>query len=473
MLENIRKFSKTIFAKILLVIIVIPFVFWGMGGVFNSGNSNNLVKINNENISTSEFMDFLNDQRISEKIIRQNLENNIIEELLAQLISKKLIELEIKDFGLEISDETLKERIIKNKNFLDDKGNFSRSKYEKFLLANSIDSYSFEERLRENEIQKILFNYISGGIKIPNFLTIQSFIEDTIGAKISYINLKNQYKSDYTEKDITEFLIDNNQSFKRDMINFSYSKITPKDIIDSNEFNELFFEKIDEFENKLFEGQTLKDLFSEFDVKIVSKENFYPYDTLNKIENEIYNNRSQKFGIIDKNEFIIFYRVSELLNTIPDLTDRSFREEVLKKMRNKKIFEINKKYFEQINSNNFSQNDFIETSQKFNSQIEKIILKSKRDNMKFTIQSVEQIFSLPEKSFTLINDENGEIYLAKIDKFTIQKFPSKKQNSEDYKNFANEKLSKSLYQIYDNYLNVKYDIKINYKTIERVKSFFN
>ena len=83
------------------------------------------------------------------------------------------------------------------------------------------------------------------------------------------------------------------------------------------------------------------------------------------------------------------------------------------------------------------------------------------------------IFSLPEKSFTLINDENGEIYLAKIDKFTIQKFPSKKQNSEDYKNFANEKLSKSLYQIYDNYLNVKYDIKINYKTIERVKSFFN
>ena len=38
MLNNIRNFSKTIFAKILLVIIIIPFVFWGMGGVFNSGN---------------------------------------------------------------------------------------------------------------------------------------------------------------------------------------------------------------------------------------------------------------------------------------------------------------------------------------------------------------------------------------------------------------------------------------------------
>ena len=46
MLNNIRKFSKTIFAKILLVIIIVPFVFWGMGGVFNSGNTNSLVKIN-------------------------------------------------------------------------------------------------------------------------------------------------------------------------------------------------------------------------------------------------------------------------------------------------------------------------------------------------------------------------------------------------------------------------------------------
>ena len=59
MLSNIRNFSKTIFAKILLVIMVIPFVLWGMGSVFNSGNTNNIVKINNHNISTQDFMDYL------------------------------------------------------------------------------------------------------------------------------------------------------------------------------------------------------------------------------------------------------------------------------------------------------------------------------------------------------------------------------------------------------------------------------
>ena len=44
MIANLRKFSKTIAAKVLMVIIVIPFVFWGMGGVFSSGNTNSLAK---------------------------------------------------------------------------------------------------------------------------------------------------------------------------------------------------------------------------------------------------------------------------------------------------------------------------------------------------------------------------------------------------------------------------------------------
>ena len=57
MLNNIRNFSKTLPAKILLAVIIVPFVFWGMGGVFNRGNTNNIVKINNYTISTQDFID--------------------------------------------------------------------------------------------------------------------------------------------------------------------------------------------------------------------------------------------------------------------------------------------------------------------------------------------------------------------------------------------------------------------------------
>ena len=46
MIGSFRKFSGSIYAKILLGIIIIPFVFWGMGGVFSGGNTNNIAKIN-------------------------------------------------------------------------------------------------------------------------------------------------------------------------------------------------------------------------------------------------------------------------------------------------------------------------------------------------------------------------------------------------------------------------------------------
>ena len=45
MLAPLRKFSQSIYAKILLGIIVIPFVFWGMGSTLTGGNKNIIVKM--------------------------------------------------------------------------------------------------------------------------------------------------------------------------------------------------------------------------------------------------------------------------------------------------------------------------------------------------------------------------------------------------------------------------------------------
>ena len=116
MLNKIRNFSKTILAKVLLVIIIIPFVFWGMGGVFNSGNTNNIAKINNT--PTAYHLGyFLNIQEHS-KYIRENIDKNIIEDLLNSLISENLIQMEIDEFGISISEEALVEKIKTNKNFI-------------------------------------------------------------------------------------------------------------------------------------------------------------------------------------------------------------------------------------------------------------------------------------------------------------------------------------------------------------------
>ena len=56
MLGKLRNFSKSKLAIILVAIIIVPFVFWGMGSVFSGGNTNNVAKINNKNISTQDFI---------------------------------------------------------------------------------------------------------------------------------------------------------------------------------------------------------------------------------------------------------------------------------------------------------------------------------------------------------------------------------------------------------------------------------
>ena len=54
--------------------------------MFSSGNTNTLAKINKTNISTQEFVDYVNTSNIPQETIRQNLHNGIIEELLSGLV---------------------------------------------------------------------------------------------------------------------------------------------------------------------------------------------------------------------------------------------------------------------------------------------------------------------------------------------------------------------------------------------------
>ena len=66
---------------LLILIIIIAFGFGGFGGGFNTGNQNNIAKINNTNISTQDFTDYLERSGLSKRVIKENIDRNIIEEL--------------------------------------------------------------------------------------------------------------------------------------------------------------------------------------------------------------------------------------------------------------------------------------------------------------------------------------------------------------------------------------------------------
>ena len=77
MISSFRNFAKTKFAGILVFIMIIPFVFWGMGSMFSSGNTNNIAKINKTSISTQEYIDYLNSSGIPQETIKKNLNSEV------------------------------------------------------------------------------------------------------------------------------------------------------------------------------------------------------------------------------------------------------------------------------------------------------------------------------------------------------------------------------------------------------------
>ena len=474
MLNSIRNFSKTITAKIFLFIVAVPFVFWGMGDVFTSGNTNSLAKVNNENISTEDFIDHINELNINQNLIKDRLEDNILEEVLSRLISNKLIELEIKEANLVISDKILAEKIKTNSNFLDENLNFSRTKYEKFLLSNNLTASRFEKNFKENEFQEELFNYLGGGIKSPNFLINNSYEDETKKINIEFINLENIYskKENINNDDVKNYINKNKEKLKKDYIDFSYSKVTPKDLIGLDEYNDEFFTKIDEIESKLLNNVSFKDTIQAYDLKSISKNNFIPQSDKETIETKIYNLRNnEKSGVIDESDFFVIYEITKIENRIPNVDDTNFVNQVKQFIFNKNKFEFNKKILKKINDNNFFDSDFNKLVLGKN-KIEKILIKSKNDIEKFSSESLEVIYSLPINSFALVADDEKNVYLVKILNHKVDKMLENNELKNIYYVEANNLIKDKIFQTYDVYLNSKYTIKINEKTLERVKNYF-
>ena len=113
MISKFKNITNSKISWVIVALIAIPFVFWGMGDVFTRGNSNNVAKINNNTISVTDFINHLNEAGLNENLVRENLDNNIFEELLSALISQELIKMEIKDLNIIFSDKTLKKKNYK------------------------------------------------------------------------------------------------------------------------------------------------------------------------------------------------------------------------------------------------------------------------------------------------------------------------------------------------------------------------
>ncbi len=472
MIEKLKNLGwKQLGGLVLIVIIIVAFGFGGFGGGFSTNNQNNIAKINKTNVTTQDFMDYVNQSGISADAIRNNLDNNIIEELLSGLISTTLIDLEVKDFNISINEKTILKTIKENKNFQDESGVFQRIKYEKFLLSNNISAQMFEIKLKNRELQKHLFDFIGAGTITPNFLIDKKFEENNKTLEVEYFDMENLYKfkEDYTQDDIQKFIEENKNQLKREYIDFKYVILNPKNLIGVEEFNQDFFNEIDKIENNISQGNSFNSLVENLEIDIIEVSEFSPDGNEQENENLIFSKRSSKMDLIESGDNFLLYNIEKEYDRAPDLSDKKIESEVRELVYQKGKFDFNRKIIEEIQNKKFDNakfNELVGSDKEYGS------INSVNDNKLFEVNSVKMLFALPINSFALVNNSENKIFLVKITSSNKNIF---NKEDEDYKNFANNEFTntrKSILAAYDQLLTSKYQVQLNQKTIDRVKNYF-
>ena len=194
MATSIGKLSKSFFIKLLVGIIILPFVFWGMGDVFRGGNQNVIATIDSKKVSTQEFVTYLNRLNLNEEQIENLPKTDLMEKILSEYIGRKVMALEIEELGISINDNSLRNIIKNDKLFFKDE-KFSRTEYEKFLLKSGITAPAFEANIVEQESRRQLLSSLAGGIIVPDVLVENAFKKENQIKTIKYIDLEKYHLS--------------------------------------------------------------------------------------------------------------------------------------------------------------------------------------------------------------------------------------------------------------------------------------
>jgi len=479
MLGSIRKFSSTIYAKLLLLIIVIPFIFWGMGSSFTGGSKNVVVVIDDEKYSINEFSEFIN-RRSGNKV-----KAGEVEKLLSDFIAEKLLENEIEDFKIRLSDKSLGKLIKHQKNFKRD-GKFSRTEYEKFLVKNNITAANFEIILSNEEKRKQLLDFIGGGVLPPKFLINIAYNKINQKREIETINLNevSKKKLDFSDDKIQSHYKDNLDKYTVIYKSIKIIELNPKRLIGNEEYTDLFFKKIDNIDDLVIEGKKLDDIVIKFNLE---KPNIYKINKLgqsfDKKEIKLEKNLIKKiFNMNDEEPTMLIeddnkYFLTELLKTEDiklNFNDESVRNKILKNLEKETKIDLISSIISRINKNNFSKSDFDKLAKDENVDIKKMRLNNQNDDKTLNKQILNQIYSHPEKRVILVHSiDFSEIYLVYTNKVENVKISNSSDEYKKYLFLSQTKIVNDLYNSYDDYLKKKYEIDINYKSLDTIKNYFN
>ena len=484
MATSIGKLSKSFFIKLLVGIIILPFVFWGMGDVFRGGNQNVIATIDSKKVSTQEFVNYVNRLNLNEEQVKNLSKTDLIEQILSEYIGRKVMALEIEKIGIVVSDNALRD-IIKNDKlfFKDDK--FSRTEYEKFLIKSGITAPQFEANIVEQEKRRQFLSSLAGGIVVPEMLVEKEFKKENQTKTIEYIDLEKYHSKNKPSRESLKELYERNKNiFFVELKSIRYAEIKPELISGSTEYNEKFFKQLDLIENKVLDGQTFDETTVANNLKIIefNKINANKEDeNKNKIEklpdnlfNKIYNiknTQSPEVINIEGKYYLAEVKDSEKKNKTMD--DPEVVEALNAQLSFKEKIENNTSLAKDISLGAFENDNFKKFADDNGLEVKNYKISSLKQNEIFNDGMIKRIFLTNDGEINLItNNTFTKSFLISTKKTEYKTLDKNSNEFEQYEAKARLNLINKIYQSYDENVNQKYKVELNQRTIDRVKNSF-
>ena len=484
MLTSIGKISKSFFVKLLVGIIILPFVFWGMGDVFRGGNQNVIASIDSEKISTQEFVEYLRRLNLNEDQIKNLPRTDLVEKILSEYIGKRVMTLEIEKLGITVNDNSLRNIIKSDKLFFKD-NKFSRTEYEKFLIKSGISAPLFEKNIAEQEKRRQFLSALSGGVVIPELLVEKEYRKLNQIKTIRYIDLEKYHlRNKPTEESKKELYEKNKDVFFTEYKSIRYAEIEPLKISGSKEFNEAFFKQLDAIENSILDGQSFDDSAKTNNLKVFSikkinankeDENKKKVENLpDKLFEKIYNLKSSKTPEIinlDSKYFLAeIFKIEKINRPFADLEVQAALNAQLS-FKNK--IEDNTSIIKDISMGAMDN----EKLKKFALDNELEIKEYKINNLKqndiFSEGIIKRIFLTKDGEIDLITDNTlTKSFIVLAVKTEYKELKKDSNDYEQYEAKARLNLINMIYRLHDDSLNEKYEVELNQRTIDRVKNSF-
>ncbi len=265
MLEKFRSYAQTKAAKIILALILVPFALFGIDSYLNqAGNNLSIAKVNGYKIALPEYNRAI--ENVRNRIMSEGKKVDpamfdsfeFKESVIDGLITKQLLNNDIKKSRFRITDQQLSQYIIGMPEFQKDV-KFSQEIYDKVLQNNQLTPKKFEESIRND----LLIQQVRDGLQKLTFIPPNNLAE-TLKAtsqqrEINIAEFKTKEymtKANIAEKDMQAFYDQNKSKFlapeqvKAEFVVFSLANILPTINVTEDEIKSFYKANADKYQNQ-------------------------------------------------------------------------------------------------------------------------------------------------------------------------------------------------------------------------------